>query len=288
MNIANDRQMTDPAMELVPEGIVASSGSSFRLGMRLLPAERRRAIVAIYAFCRSVDDIVDGPLPLAEKTAGVNAWERELELAARGAATTPVGRELSQAIGRFDLPLEELALVIDGMRMDLDGIVAPDRATFEAYIRRVAGAVGILSMHVFGAWRGDASRRFALSLARGLQITNILRDVEEDATLGRLYLPADLLHDAGVPLDPARVPGAPGLPEVRSRLSVEARAAYAAARHEIAGHPRLRLAPALLMMGPYERLLRSIEADPSRPPPLRGRIGKAYDGIRCMVRPGRG
>ncbi|WP_375262691.1 squalene/phytoene synthase family protein [Palleronia sp.] len=288
MNIANGRLMTDPAMGLVPEGIVARSGSSFRLGMRLLPAERRRAIIAIYAFCRSVDDIVDGPLPLTDKAAGVDAWERELDLAAHGKAATPVGRDLAHAIARFDLPPEEFALVIDGMRMDLRGILAPDRATFQAYIRRVAGAVGILSMHVFGAWRGETSRRFALSLARALQITNILRDIEEDAGLGRLYLPADLLRDAGIPADPSRVPGAPGLPKVRARLATEAREAFGEARHEIAGHPRLRLAPALLMMGPYDRLLRCIEADPSRPPPRRGRIGKAYDGIRCMVQPGRG
>ncbi|SFG66427.1 farnesyl-diphosphate farnesyltransferase [Palleronia marisminoris] len=274
-------------MRLMPEEIVLGSGSSFRFGMRLLPAGRRQAIIAIYAFCRAVDDIVDGPLPHASKIAGVDAWQRELELAARGAARTPVGQDLTRAIVRFDLPLEEFALVIDGMRMDLSGMVAPDRATFDAYIRRVAGAVGILSMHVFGAWRGETSRRFALSLARALQMTNILRDVEEDAALGRLYLPADLLDDTGVPHDPVRVPGAPGLPEVRARLATEARAAFTEARREIPNHSRLRLSPALLMMGPYDRLLRRIEADPSRAPAHRGGIGKACDGIRCMVRPGR-
>lgn len=288
MNISNDMLSTDPAMRLMPEEIVAGSGSSFRFGMRLLPAERRRAILAIYAFCRTVDDIVDGDLPDAIKNAQVDGWQRELDQAAQGAATTPVGREISHAIARFDLPYDEFALVIDGMRMDLDGIVAPDRATFDAYIRRVAGAVGILSMHVFGAWRGETSRRFALSLARALQITNILRDVEEDAERGRLYLPDDLLREAGVPFDPARVPGAPGLPKLRARLAAEARAAFTEARREIPGHPRLRLSPALLMMGPYDRLLRRIEADPSRPPPPRGRIGKTYDGVRCMVQPGRG
>ena len=288
MNISSDTPLSDPGMRLMPEEIVASSGSSFRFGMRLLPAERRRATLAIYAFCRTVDDIVDGPLPDAIKSAQIDAWQHELDLAARGAAVTPVGREISHAITRFDLPLEEFALVIEGMRMDLSGVVAPDRAAFDAYIRRVAGAVGILSMHVFGAWRGETSRRFALSLARALQITNILRDVEEDASRGRLYLPADLLRDAGIPFDPSRVPGAPGLSEVRARLASEARAAFTAARQEIAGHARLRLSPALLMMGPYDRLLTRIEADPSRPPPHRGRIGKTYDGVRCMVRPGRG
>lgn len=288
MNVPNDRLVADPAMRLMPEDILSGSGSSFRFGMRLLPAERRRAITAVYAFCRTVDDIVDGPLPEAGKSAGLDAWQHELDLAMRGAAMTPVGRELTRAIDRFDLPREELGLVVEGMRMDLCGIVAPDRATFDAYIRRVAGAVGILSMHVFGAWRGDTSARFALSLARALQITNILRDVEEDAAQGRLYLPADLLGEAGIPADPARVPGAPGLPELRTRLACEARAAFDDARREITHHSRLRLAPALLMMGPYDRLLQRIEADSSRPPRRRGSIGKAYDGIRCMVLPVRG
>ncbi|WP_334064001.1 squalene/phytoene synthase family protein [Limimaricola cinnabarinus] len=265
------------------EEIVAGSGSSFRTGMRVLPAPRRRAILAVYAFCRVVDDVVDGPAPLAERRAGIKAWEAELARAREGRAETPVGREIAHAARAYDLPYEEFELVLDGMRMDLDGMVAPPQAVLDAYIRRVAGAVGILSMHVFGAWRGAPSRRFALSLAEALQLTNILRDIEEDAGLGRLYLPAELLDELGIPPRPEAVLASPALPDLRRRLAARARAAYAAAAREIPAHSRLRIAPALLMMGPYERLLRQIEADAQRPPPPRARWRKLMDGLRCLA-----
>ncbi|WP_370161571.1 squalene/phytoene synthase family protein [Limimaricola soesokkakensis] len=266
--------------------IVAGSGSSFRAGMRLMPAPRRRAILAIYAYCRLLDDMVDGPAPLVEKRAFLDEWAAELSRIRDGRPRTAVGWELAHASRAYDLPQDELALILDGMRMDLDGVIAPDEARLDAYIRRVAGAVGILSMHVFGAWRGAASERFALTLAEALQLTNILRDVEEDAELGRLYLPAELLAETGIPPVPAAVPDAPGLPEARRRLALRARAAYRAAAREIAAHPRLRIAPALLMMGPYERLLRQIEADAARPPVPRPRWRKLVDGLLCLATSG--
>ncbi|MCP1168789.1 squalene/phytoene synthase family protein, partial [Limimaricola sp. ASW11-118] len=201
------------------EEIVAGSGSTFRAGMRVLPAPRRRAILAVYAFCRVVDDVVDGPAPLSERRAGIEAWEAELARTRAGHPETPVGREIALAARAYALPHEEFELVLDGMRMDLDGMVAPSQEVLDAYIRRVAGAVGILSMHVFGAWRGEPSRRFALSLAEALQLTNILRDIEEDAGLGRLYLPAELLDELGIPPSPEAVLSAPALPELRRRLA---------------------------------------------------------------------
>ena len=277
--------MSDPMQMGVAE-IVSGSGSSFRAGMRVLPAPRRRAILAVYAFCRVVDDVVDTPGPEAEKRAGLDAWEAELTRIREGRPRTPVGREIAHAAHAYDLPLEEFDLVIDGMRMDLRGMIAPDAATLDAYVRRVAGAVGILSMHVFGAWRGEASRRFALSLAEALQLTNILRDVEEDAGLGRIYLPAELLSQTGIPPLPESIADAPGLPEARRRLALRARAAYAEAAREIGAHSRLRIAPALLMMGPYERMLRQIEADAHRAPPPRARWRKLVDGLRCLASPG--
>ncbi|EYD70451.1 squalene/phytoene synthase family protein [Limimaricola hongkongensis] len=283
MTATGPMRATGDTMQLrVPE-IVSGSGSSFKAGMRLLPAPRRRAILAIYAFCRLVDDMVDGPAPLAEKRAYLDAWATELARVRAGCPDTPVGREIARASRAYGLPHEEFELVLDGMRMDLDGVIAPDEARLDAYIRRVAGAVGILSMHVFGAWRGEASRRFALSLAEALQLTNILRDVEEDADLGRLYLPAGLLAETGIPAHPAAVPGAPGLPQARRRLAARARAAFADAAREIGAHSRLRIAPALLMMGPYERLLREIEANPSRPPRPRPRWRKLLDGLACLA-----
>jgi phytoene synthase len=264
--------------------IVSAAGSSFAAGMAILPRTRRRAIHAVYALCRIVDDIADGDAPgcgeAGARAASLDAWQEELRRAYAGQARTAVGAEIMRAQAPHALPETEFQLILEGMRMDAQAIVAPTAEALEAYIRRVAGAVGILSMRCFGAWVGAPSERFALSLARGLQLTNILRDVEEDAARGRLYLPAHVLEAQGIPADPARAAGHPALPAARAMLGAEARDAFRAAEAEIGAHRRAALVPALLMMGPYERLLARMEADWSRPPPRRSSLGKALDGAR--------
>ncbi len=270
--------------------IVAASGTSFAIGMNVLPRPRRHSIRAVYAFCRLIDDIADGDAPgSADATlrdAGLAAWEEEVVRAHDGLPRTAVGAELARAIGRHDLPLAEFLLVVDGMRMDAERIVAPSAERLTAYIRRVAGAVGLLSMRCFGAWVGAPSERFALSLARGLQLTNILRDVAEDARRGRLYLPEHVLAAAGLPADPEAAARHPRLPRARALLGAEARAAFDAAALEIGAHSRGRLLPALMMMGPYERLLTRMESDWTRPAPRRSSLGKLVDGTRLVARGG--
>jgi len=264
--------------------IVAASGSSFRLGMRVLPAHRRAAINAVYAFCRIVDDIADGDAPEAPdamaRQAEIRRWEEEIVRAYDGCPRSAVGAELARAVDRFDLPMGEFLLVLDGMRMDVRGIVAPSSEFLAAYIRRVAGAVGILSMHCFGAWRGAVSERFALRLATGLQLTNILRDVQADARLGRLYLPRDVLAAAGVPMVPHLASDHARLPKARALLGVRARAAFAEAALDVSSHSRARILPALMMMGPYEGLLARMETDWTRPAPRRSAVAKLLDGTR--------
>ena len=269
--------------------VVAGSGTSFMAGMRVLPRARREAIHALYAFCRVVDDIADGDGGVPDRRAALDAWEEEVERLFAGRPLTAIGRALLDPVERYALPREEFALVIDGMRMDVDGpVIAPDRERLVAYVRRVAGAVGMLSMRIFGAWRGAPSQRFALALAEGLQLTNILRDVEEDAAQGRLYLPADALDAGGVPADPARVIGHPGLAQARAVTGGWARERFGDARAEIGAHGRLALAPALFMMGPYERMLAGMEAAGFAGPPARmGRVRKAWHGVGCAVRGGR-
>ena len=270
--------------------VVAAAGSSFAAGMRVLPRARRRAIHAVYALCRVVDDIADGDAPGADtaqgRAAGLDRWADEIDAAFRGAPRSAIGAEVARSAEAFDLPRGEFDLVIDGMRMDAVPIVAPSGAQLAAYVRRVAGAVGILSMRCFGAWIGEPSERFALSLARGLQLTNILRDVAEDAALGRLYLPDHVLDAAGMPLDLSAA-AHPALPAARAMLGAEARAAYSAAAAEIGAHRRAALFPALMMMGPYERLLRRMEVDWSRPPAPRSPFGKVCDGLAMAARGGR-
>jgi presqualene diphosphate synthase len=268
--------------------IVAAAGSSFALGMRALPLRRRTAIHAVYAFCRIVDDIADGDDPEApdapSRSAALDAWEEEVLRAFGGDPRTAVGAELARAADRFDLPMAEVLLVLDGMRMDAAGMVAPSSEHLAAYVRRVSGAVGILAMHCFEAWRGPPSERFALNLATGLQLTNILRDVEEDAALGRLYLPLDVLSSAGIPADPQRAVSHPGLPRARGILGARARAAFAKATAEVPAHSRSRLLPALLMMGPYESMLERMSRDWTRPAPARSAPGKLLDGVRRAAR----
>ncbi|MEM7488364.1 MAG: squalene/phytoene synthase family protein [Pseudomonadota bacterium] len=269
--------------------VVAAAGSSFAAGMRILPAARRRAIHAVYALCRAVDDIADGDAPGAQCASGraaqLDDWEAELDGVFAGRPQTAIGAEIARARDWLDLPRSEFMLILDGMRMDASCIVAPSAEELSRYIRRVAGAVGVLSMRCFGAWVGAPSERFALSLASGLQRVNILRDVEEDAARGRLYLPDHVLAEADLPADPQRVAGHPNLAVARAALGLEARAAFRAAAVEIPSHRRTPLVPALMMMGPYERLLTRWEADWSAPPPRRSRWGKLVDGVAMAARP---
>jgi len=265
-------------------GIVAASGSSFTAGMRVLPRGRRDAIFALYAFCRIVDDIADGEGEGAAKLARLAWWRDEVERVYQGAPRGAVGHELALATRRHDLPREEFDLILEGMRMDADGIIAPEAAELDRYVRCVAGAVGILAMRVFGAWRGERSRRFALALAKGMQLTNILRDVEEDGRMGRLYLPRPILEAAGVPADPALAFAHPRLPEARRLLGLAARSQFRRARALARGHAWARMLPAYLMMGPYEALLGRMEADWTRPPPRRAGWRKAADGVACAAR----
>ncbi len=235
---------------------VKRSGTSFGAGMRILAKERREAMYAIYAFCREVDDIADEEGALSEKRAGLNAWRQEIENIYRGAPGCPTGVALLDHVKHFDLPKEEFILVIEGMEMDAEGpIVAPTFDGLFAYTRRAAGAVGMLSMPAFGAPRTKAAEDFALSLGDALQLTNILRDVEEDAGEGRLYLPAELLQKHDCPLTPADVLNAPGLPAVREELAMIARKRFENARRASADLDWKILRPALLMMGVYERYL---------------------------------
>ncbi|TFL16302.1 squalene/phytoene synthase family protein [Jannaschia formosa] len=279
---------TTPAGDMAEvRRVVAQAGSSFAAGMRILPGPRRRAIHAVYALCRAVDDVADGDAPgcrdPATRARLLDAWNAEIAEVFAGRPRTAIGAEIARAAERIELPRREFELILEGMRMDAQAIVAPSAAELQAYIRRVAGAVGILSMRCFGAWLGPPSERFALSLASGLQLTNILRDVAEDAAMGRLYLPVHVLDAAGLPRDPAGAAAHPNLPLARAALGREARTAFEAAAREIPAHRRMPLLPALLMMGPYERMLRRWEADWSRPPPRRSRWGKVLDGVAVAV-----
>ncbi len=252
---AGSRQDLAAAIQHVRE-VVMRSGSSFIWGMRVLPQARREAMYAIYAFCREVDDIADGPDPVVDKICGLAEWREEIDRLYDGAPTRPTTLALAGPVRDFDLPKAEFLAIIEGMEMDAHDIAsAPSMADFRAYCRRVAGAVGLLSVRAFGAIQPPADE-FALTLGDALQFTNILRDIREDADMGRLYLPRELLEGQGIPIaDLDAVLAHPKLPAVCAELAEMAAQRFrkSAALAEQCNRHVLR--PALIMMGVYSRIL---------------------------------
>jgi squalene synthase HpnD len=239
---------------------VRRSGTSFAAGMRILSKPRRDAMHAIYAFCREIDDIADDMGEAADKRVQLAAWRAEIDRVYAGEPKFRTGVALARPVRDFDLPKEEFHLLIEGMEMDAGGpIVAPAMETLLAYTRRVAGAVGMLSMPVFGAPRNEAARDFALSLGDALQFTNILRDVTEDARIGRLYLPRELLVRHGAPMTPGAIASSPALAPVARDFAALATERFAQARKAMRALDWRVLRPALLMMGVYEAYLKRME-----------------------------
>lgn len=245
----------DPADLAWVESTVKQAGTSFAAGMRILPPMRRYGMYAIYAFCRVVDDIADGSAPMPERKAALEAWHTRIAALYEGEAQDPLERVLLATIRFFSLRQADFDAVIDGMIMDAENtIVAPDEKTLDLYCDRVASAVGRLSVRIFGD-SSDEADKVALHLGRALQLTNILRDIAEDAARGRLYLPSDLLNRFNVPLDPVKALSAPGLEDVARILAARAqdhfRKAFATMRN---CQPKAML-PARIMGASYEAIL---------------------------------
>ena len=243
------------------EDVVARSGSSFRLGMQCMPRAGRNAMYAIYAFCRELDDVADEPGKTTDKLQKLVEWRSEIDQLYEGQPTHPIARALLGPVRHFNLPKAEFLAVIDGMQMDVGGpIWGPSFEELMLYCRRVAGAVGMLSIHVFGETRPPAPD-LATSLGKALQLTNILRDVFEDAADHRLYLPQELLNKYNVC---AREPGAllvdPALASVCGDLAEYAKLAFVEADSTLARLDRRKMRPAILMKAVYQRMLANLEA----------------------------
>lgn len=268
------------------EAVVAASGTSFGKGMRILPPDRRYGMYAVYAFCRVVDDIADEAGELDGKAARLAEWRARVAGLYAGRTADALDRVLAVVIARFGLRQADFEAVIDGMLMDAAGpVVAPDEATFDLYCDRVASAVGRLSVRVFGD-SSEAADRVAFHLGRALQITNILRDVAEDAALGRLYLPRELLERFDVPANPARVLRARGLEGVGRVLAGRARDHFRAAYRAMARCDRVAMRPARLMGATYAALLTAQEKQGWRTPERRvslSRPRKLLIAARALV-----
>lgn len=252
---------TEAAQDHV-RAVATRSGSSFLWGMRLLPRPRRDAMYAIYAFCREVDDIADEGGTPAEKQRALTEWRDEIERLYAGNPSLPTTRALLRPLADYKLPKAEFLAVIDGMEMDARAdIRAPAMDDFQLYCRRVAGAVGVLSVHAFGATEPEA-RELALAEGDALQFTNILRDVAEDAERGRLYLPRELLQRHGIESDdPLTVLRDPCLPAVCRDLAALAEERFAEAERLMARCARGPMRPARIMLAVYRRLLTRLQQD---------------------------
>jgi phytoene synthase len=241
------------------EALVRRAGTSFHRGMAVLPAARRQAMFAIYAFCRIVDDIADDPSPLDARQARLDAWRGRVAGLFHGESDDAVTRELARAIAAFGLRQVDFEAVIDGMQMDAEtAIVGPDLATLDLYCDRVAAAVGRLSVRAFGD-ASPAADDLAHHLGRALQLTNILRDLAEDAARDRLYLPREFLVAAGVPAEPRAALAHPALPVACARLAGLARAHFRHAFAAMARCDRRAMKPARLMAAMYLAVLARLE-----------------------------
>ena len=240
------------------EAVVRGAGTSFYRGIAVLPPARRHAMYGIYAFCRIVDDIADDPAPFETRRPRLDAWRRRVAGLYRGETDDAVTRVLAGAVAAFGLRQSDFEAVIDGMEMDAAAIVAPSLAELDLYCDRVAAAVGRLSVRAFGD-ASPAADQVAWHLGRALQLTNILRDIAEDAARGRLYLPRELLDAAGVPADPATVLRHPGLPVVCARVAAMAHGHFRDAHIAMARCRRRAMKPARLMAGMYAAILARLE-----------------------------
>lgn len=237
-----------PADAALVAARVGRAGSSFARGMAALRGERRRALWGVYAFCRAVDDIADGAMPEAEKRRFLADWRRKLAV-----PDCALSRELAFAQRSFGVPMEECEAMIAGMETDAaDRLRLEDEAALDLYCRRVAGSVGAMSVRIFGA---PEAHGFGLALGHTFQLTNILRDVDEDALRERVYVPLSLLAAEGIPDGPARdIVRHPRFAAICARLAERARAGFETAEADIRAYDPKALLPAAVMMWGYRRL----------------------------------
>lgn len=274
----------DVNAEHAVEAIVRRSGSSFFWAMRRLPEAKRRAMYAIYAFCREVDDIADEPGSVEDKRAGLAMWRGEIERLYGEQPRHFITQALMTPVEAYGLRKDDFQAIIDGMETDAQVAVRiTDMAELELYCDRVASAVGRLSVRVFGV-PDKLGIPLAYAQGQALQLTNILRDIEEDVARDRLYLPRDLLvsHDI-LTENLNELIKHPALPHVCEVLSHIAARRYQEARALIKQCRRDQVRPAIMMMEVYSQILNKLThrgwAQLSTPVHL-SKFEKAWTAIR--------
>ncbi|MBC7581040.1 presqualene diphosphate synthase HpnD [Tardiphaga sp.] len=251
-------QPHDSASRDEAQGIAV--GSSFYTAMRILPRAQRDAMFQIYSFCRQVDDIADSDGPRDVRLEALQRWREDIDALYAGHPPARV-RDYAGPIAQFGMRREDFLAVIDGMEMDVPAdIRAPDAATLDLYCDRVASAVGRLSVKVFGL-PDDDGILLAHHLGRALQLTNILRDIDEDAGIGRLYLPREGLFHAGITSsDPNVVIEEPALPKVCAPLVAQARMHFQKSDEIMARNKRRNVRAPRIMSKYYRAILELLVA----------------------------
>jgi presqualene diphosphate synthase len=269
-------QLGDDALRETVRHRVESAGTSFYWAMRLLPQDRRNGMYAVYAFCREVDDIADGDRPVEHKLAALGAWRQEIDALYVGRPNLLVARALRGPTLRYGLRRQDFLAIIDGMEMDArENIRAPDLAMLDLYCARVASAVGHLSVHVFGD-AGGAAHLVAESLGRALQLTNILRDLDEDAARQRLYLPREILDRHGIAgSDPTAILRHPALPAVCRDVAAFAEGHFREAEQAMTRCSRRAMRPAAVMAAIYQATLSALLRSGWREPATRVSVSKS-------------
>jgi len=236
------------------------SRSNFYYAFLFLSKERREAIFAVYAFCRSVDDIADGHAALTEKQQQLDDWRRELDRCYEGRAGHPITLKLAQSVQRFRIPKEYFEELLAGVEMDLTHTRYPTFRDLYEYCYRVAGVVGLICIEIFG-YRNPKAKDYAINLGVALQLTNIMRDLRVDAERGRIYLPQDDLARFGY-TEAELVQGVytPAFLELMRFAGTRARQYFQNARELLAVEDRASLCAAEIMGAIYYRLLETIEA----------------------------
>jgi phytoene synthase len=268
--------VNDVSAQTAPDAGQRASGSSFYAAMRIMPREQREAMFEIYSFCRAVDDIADEDGDKDARLGELQRWRDNL--AALYADHAPAHlHNLAKAVRTFDLKLDDFLTVIDGMEMDVVSTIrAPDFATLDLYCDRVASAVGRLSVRVFGMER-EPGLKLAHHLGRALQLTNILRDLDEDASIGRLYLPREALAEAGIATsDPQQALASQALGQVCGRVVERAEHHFAKAETIMAAAPRRAVKAPRIMGAAYHLILERMVERGWSAPRERVSVGRAH------------
>jgi len=278
--------MTLAISEPIEEASARAAGSSFYLAMRIMPARQRQAMFEIYSFCRAVDDIADNGGPQELQIARLQRWRADLDAIYAG-APRPRLQHLVEAIHAFGLRREDFMAVIDGMEMDvLSTILAPDWATLDLYCDRVASAVGRLSVRVFGMEEA-AGLALAHHLGRALQLTNILRDIDEDAGIGRLYLPLEALRGAGIDTNvPGDAVNHPAIGRACAPVAERAEGHFREADLIFASSPRAATRTPRIMAAGYRLILSQLLARGWEAPRARVKLRRSsliFILMRCFI-----